>query len=275
MNLSAAYFYCQKITREHYENFPVASLFIPAHYRRHIAAIYAFARTADDFSDEMNDRQSILDWRSRLQRCTREKPEHPIFLALSHTIQVFDLPLQWLDDLLTAFLMDLDCHRYQSMQELQNYCKYSANPVGRLVLWIFGYRQESLMAYSDHITTALQLANFWQDISVDLKKDRLYIPKVYLEKYQLSEKDIFSQRPSDNFVLLLRDLIADTRRLFQLGMPLLREIQGRLRWELQLTIAGGLGILKKVEQYSPRILTFRPEISKWDWLKIISTTLSA
>ena len=273
MDLAAAYLYCQKMTREHYENFPVASFFIPARYRRHIAAIYAFARTADDFSDEMNDRHSILDWRSRLQRCTREKPEHPIFRALSNTIRTFDLPQQWLDDLLTAFLMDLDQQRYQTMAELQNYCRYSANPVGRLVLWIFGYRQESLMTYSDHITTALQLANFWQDISVDLKKDRLYIPKVYLEKYQLSEKDIFSQRPPIYFVAMLRELIAETRSLFRHGMPLLREVHGRLGWELQLTVAGGLGILKKVEMNAAAVITTRPTISKWDWLKIISTGL--
>jgi len=273
MDLAAAYLYCQKMTREHYENFPVASFFIPVRYRRHIAAIYAFARTADDFSDEMNDRHSILDWRSRLQRCTREKPEHPIFRALSNTIRTFDLPQQWLDDLLTAFLMDLDQQRYQTMAELQNYCRYSANPVGRLVLWIFGYRQESLMTYSDHITTALQLANFWQDISVDLKKDRLYIPKVYLEKYQLSEKDIFSQRPPIYFVAMLRELIAETRSLFRHGMPLLREVHGRLGWELQLTVAGGLGILKKVEMNAAAVITTRPTISKWDWLKIISTGL--
>jgi len=273
MDLAAAYLYCQKITREHYENFPVASFFIPVRYRRHIAAIYAFARTADDFSDEMNDRQSILDWRNNLQQCTREKSEHPIFLALSDTIRKFNLPPQWLDDLLTAFLMDLDQHRYQTMAELHNYCRYSANPVGRLVLWMFGYRKENLMAYSDYITTALQLTNFWQDISVDLKKDRLYIPIVYLEKYQLTEKDIFSQRPSAHFVSLLRDLIAETRSWYKHGMPLLREVQGRLGWELRLTVAGGLGILKKVEMNAAAVITTRPTISKWEWLKNISTSL--
>jgi len=129
------------------------------------------------------------------------------------------------------------------------------------------------MTYSDHITTALQLANFWQDISVDLKKDRLYIPKVYLEKYQLSEKDIFSQRPPIYFVAMLRELIAETRSLFRHGMPLLREVHGRLGWELQLTVAGGLGILKKVEMNAAAVITTRPTISKWDWLKIISTGL--
>jgi phytoene synthase len=273
MDLAAAYLYCQKITREHYENFPVASFFITVRYRRHIAAIYAFARTADDFSDEMNDRQSILEWRNNLQQCTREKSEHPIFLALSDTIRKFNLPPQWLDDLLTAFLMDLDQHRYQTMAELHNYCRYSANPVGRLVLWMFGYRKENLMAYSDYITTALQLTNFWQDISVDLKKDRLYIPIVYLEKYQLTEKDIFSQRPSVHFVSLLRDLIAETRSWYKHGMPLLREVQGRLGWELRLTVAGGLGILKKVEMNAAAVITTRPTISKWEWLKNISTSL--
>jgi len=275
MDLSSAYLYCQKIARNHYENFPVASLLIPASRRRHIAAIYAFARIADDFSDETNDRQSLMDWRDRLQRCTKQKSDHPIFRALAHTIQVFNLPIQWLDDLLTAFLMDLEHHRYQTMEEVHRYCKYSANPVGRIVLWIFGYQQENLMTYSDHITTALQLANFWQDISIDLKKDRLYIPREYLEKFQVLEQDIFLQRSSDNFVSMLRDLIEDNRRLFRQGSPLLRQIQGRLRWELQLTIAGGFRILDKIEAHLPNLLTGRPVLNRWDWTKIISAVMSA
>jgi squalene synthase HpnC len=274
MDLSSAYLYCQKIARDHYENFPVASLLIPASLRRHIAAIYAFARIADDFSDETNDRESLLDWRERLQDCTKRKSDHPIFLALAHTIQVFNLPIQWLDDLLTAFLMDLEQHRYQTMEEVHRYCKYSANPIGRMVLWIFGCRQEKLMTYSDHITTALQLANFWQDISIDLKKDRLYIPGEYLEKFQLLEQDIFLQRSSDNFVSMLRNLIEYNRQLFRQGSPLLQEIQGRLRWELQLTIAGGLRILEKVEAHLPTLLTTRPVLNRWDWMKIISAAVS-
>jgi squalene synthase HpnC len=275
MDLSSAYQYCQKIARDHYENFPVASLLIPASRRRHIAAIYAFARTADDFADEMNDREGLLDWRERLRDCTKRKSDHPIFQALAHTIQVFNLPIQWLDDLLTAFLMDLEQHRYQTMEDVHHYCRYSANPVGRIVLWIFGCRKEKLISYSDHITTALQLANFWQDISIDLKKDRLYIPGEYLKKFQLAEQDIFLQRSSDNFVSMLRTLIEYNRRLFWQGKPLLREIQGRLRWELQLTIAGGLRILEKVEAQLPSLLTTRPVLNRWDWMKIISAAVSA
>ncbi len=211
MDLGSAYRYCQKISRSHYENFPVASLFIPADYRRHIAALYAFARTADDFSDEQHDRQSLLDWRARLLRCTQEKSQHPIFLALGHTIQCFDLPLSWLDDLLTAFLIDLDTNRYQTMEDLHHYCRYSANPVGRIILWIFGHRDEKLMRHSDSITTALQLANFWQDISVDIKRiDSIFRLNICVNfrwtsrKFSSNEYRIISYRWSMNWSIIMR-----------------------------------------------------------------------
>ncbi len=273
MDLISAYSYCQKITQSHYENFPVASLFIPANYRPHIFAIYAFARTADDFSDEEHDRRSLLDWRERLLRCTTEKPEHPIFLALGHTIRRFDLPLSWLDDLLTAFLIDLDTNRYRTMEDLHHYCRYSANPVGRIILWIFGYRDKELMNYSDFITTALQLANFWQDISVDIKKNRLYIPAEFLRKFQVSEQEIFQQRISHNFVQMINALVDYNYRLFKQGFPLVQKIEGRLQWEIKLTVAGGLEILKKVKHHLPHLLHDRPVLNRWDWMKIIISHL--
>ncbi len=273
MDLSKAYDHCMQITRNHYENFPVASLLIPPFYRKHIAAIYAFARQADDFSDELKDRKKLLDWRRRLNDCLQYKSDHPTFFALANTIKIFDLPTQWLDDLITAFLWDLDKNRFNDFTELLRYSKYSANPVGRIVLWIFNYRSEEIMQYADFITTALQLTNFWQDISVDLKKDKIYIPLNLLEEFSLKENDIVQQQISREFSFLLLELIKKTENLYHGGFPLLKYINGRLRWELQLTIMGGLTILKKVRDFGNLVLISRPALSKRDWFNITTSLI--
>ncbi len=274
MDLKSAYQHCLEITGNHYENFPVASMLIPTYYRKHIAAIYAFARTADDYSDVEGNRQKILDWRQQLLSCTTIPPDHLIFLALANTIRIFHIPVQLLDDLLTAFLMDLDVTRHQSLADLHAYCRFSANPVGRIILWIFNYRSESLLQYSDHITTALQLTNFWQDISIDLKKDRIYIPRYSLKKFGLTEEDLFQQKNTDNFSLMMDQLIGYTRTLFQKGMPLLNEVHGRLKWELRLTIAGGVTTLARVERHKSRLLSTRPVLNKWDWTVLVARIMT-
>ncbi len=273
MNLENAYNICLQITRDHYENFPVASFLIPAALQKHIAAIYAFARTADDFADEMQDREKLLDWREHLHSCTKSKTENPIFLALADTIEQYEIPPKWLDDLLTAFLLDLDKNRFTSISELESYCRFSANPVGRLVLWLFGYHSEDLMIYADQITTALQLTNFWQDISIDLKKDRIYIPTDLIEKYNLSEKDILMQQSSPDFGKMMGELIQQTAGYYEKGLPLTERISGRLKWELKFTLAGGKEILRKTEKYRQDLLIWRPALTRWDWIRLATQNI--
>jgi len=273
MNLDSAYNLCLQITRNHYENFPAASFLVPAHLRKHIGAIYAYARTADDFADEMQDRAKLLDWRRQLYGCTQSVPDNPIFFALAHTIEKFEIPVQWLDDLLTAFLLDLEKNRYASIAELESYCRFSANPVGRLVLWLFGYRSEDLMKYADQITTALQLTNFWQDISIDLKKDRIYIPTDLIKQFKLSEKNILMQQSSPDFGKMMGELIQRTARYFEKGSPLTGRVSGRLKWELKFTIAGGEEILRKTEKHKQDLLVWRPAITRWDWIKLAAQNI--
>lgn len=268
MNLEESYNYCLKLTRDHYENFPVASLLIPSKYRKDIAAVYAFARTADDFADELKDRSKLLDWRNQLYQCTEDIYTNPIFHALSDTIKQFQLPVEWLDNLLTAFLMDLDKTRFHDYNDLLHYCTYSANPVGRIVLWIFGYRSDDLMKRSDQITTALQLTNFWQDISIDINKGRLYIPLEILNRFKITESDIFQRKFSSNFALLMSELIKETNTLFSKGLALIDAVDGRLKLELKLTVAGGMEILKKVHKNREKILYYRPTVSTIDWIRL-------
>jgi squalene synthase HpnC len=273
MELQQAYQYCQKLAQEHYENFPVASRLLPGRLRPHIAAIYAFARIADDFADEANDLHALLDWRDQLFRAARGDYHHPVFQALHHTIRTFQLPVQWLDDLLTAFQQDLNKNRYRTFDELIAYTRYSANPVGRLVLWLFGYRSEELMQLADHITTGLQLVNFWQDLSVDLTRNRLYIPTELLHQYGISESALLNQKAPARFPELLHTLYRRTRWFFRAGRPLLHRVSGRLKWELKLTVAGGEAILDKTLLAGNKILFYRPNLNKFDWMKLIFKTV--
>ncbi len=268
MEIEKAYQHCMEITRNHYENFPVASKLIPSAYRPHIAAVYAFARTADDFADEAKDREKLLDWRKQLQNCVQGEISNPIFLALANTIDKFQLPVELLDNLCTAFLMDLDKNRFGTFDDLLGYCKYSANPVGRIVLWLFGFREEKTMRDADHLTSALQLTNFWQDISIDLHKGRIYIPVELMNRYGVGEEDILTGQFSTGFGLLMTELIKKTRALYQRGAAIFSKVKGRLGWELKLTILGGMTILEKVEQEQYRIFHNRPVLSKSDWAKI-------
>ena len=201
-HLERAYRYCQWVTFHHYENFPVASWLLPRSVRPHLAALYAFARSADDFADEGKYRDRSLDllarWRQALgviaSALTGPRNDglasQPIFLALSDTIRRFDLPVQWLEDLLTAFTMDVTKRRYADWEELLNYCRYSANPVGRLVLALFGVRDPKIQRMSDSICTALQMTNHWQDLGIDLARGILYIPQTFLREFRVGEQEL-------------------------------------------------------------------------------------
>jgi len=267
-SVEEAYAYCGQLTRSHYENFPVGSVLIPKHLRPHVHAIYAFARTADDFADEpgltTQERLSQLQcWEENLLTC-QQNPKGPIFTALSHTLTTQEIPIQLCQDLLTAFRMDVNHNRHSSLEELHHYCKYSANPVGRLILHLFGYRTKWAADHADAICSALQLANFWQDVGVDYSRDRIYLPTEEMSKFGVTETDLMHKRLSPQFRDLLRYLIQHTEDLFHQGFPLLTHVTGRLRYELRITWLGGMSILKKITQNDHDVFQKRPTVNKSD-----------
>jgi squalene synthase HpnC len=274
-NLDEAFAYCAKITNDHYENFPVASLFLPQDKRQYIQAIYAFARTADDFADELNrtpsERLSLLDeWEAQLQKCYEtSETTHPVFTALAETVHSLDIPVDPLRDLITAFKMDVTKNRYATFDEVLQYCRHSANPVGRLVLMIFGYRDEYLYSLSDHICTALQLANFWQDIPVDLKKNRIYIPQTDLQQFGYSEDDLRGHAMDERFRKLLKFEVERTREIFYAGSKLPSLVDRDLRLELRLIWFGGMSILHTIERSRYDVFRQRPELGVWNKVAIL------
>ena len=288
--LRQAYRYCEWMTTHHYENFPVASYLLPKSERPAIAAIYAFARSADDFADEAKYQGRSLEllngWREALKTCSNDSAKgssqstiassHPIFLALADAIHQHHLPVQLLQDLLTAFTMDVTKKRYANWEDLLTYCRYSANPVGRLVLTVFGVRDPALHELSDCICTGLQLANHWQDLSIDfLEKDRLYIPLDLLNVHgvdieELREKAPHHQRLPTGFRSVLVELVKRSYELFDRGEPLLSKVSGRLRLELKLTVLGGRAILDRVTAMDGHVLRSRPVLSPWAKLNLLA-----
>lgn len=273
-SISEAYDHCRVIAQNHYENFPVASFLIPAKLRKHVYAVYAFARHADDLSDEKHDREGLVQWKIRLHESVNGSAQHPIFIALSDTIHQFDLPLELFDRLLAAFEQDLDKNRFKDFDELFAYCENSANPVGRIVLLLNGYRKEELFGYSDHICTALQLTNFWQDVRIDIQKNRIYLPQDYMEKHHVTEEQIRNGIFDDRFRRLMISLVEEARQLFGKGMPIVENVAGRLRWELKFTIMGGLTILDRIAKINYNVLQNRPALNKLHWAGIAFNILS-
>jgi squalene synthase HpnC len=291
LSIQNAYHHCETLAKSHYENFPVGSLLIPKAKRPHIWSIYAFARMADDFADEgypsrnnfsdlnawrdaiVSGEQKRLEqldaWETQLKACYEGEPSHPIFIALAQTIRELQIPMKPLQDLLIAFKMDVTKRRYANWEEVLHYCQHSANPVGRLVLMVFGYQNEELFELSDAICTGLQLANFWQDISIDREKDRIYIPLDLLKKYNASDETVLD--PSNNFEWgsLLRDLGKFTETFFIKGSSLPSRVKGQLSWELRTTWLGGMTILKRACMNHRRSISERPKVKKMDWVKIL------
>lgn len=275
--MEKAYQFCQQLTKKHTENFPVASLAIPKNIRPHIAAVYAFARTADDFADETafeGERMAKLKaWEDELKNSIIKKTTHPVFLALSDTIKKFNLPITLFLDLLTAFKMDVVVTRFQTYEQLLGYCRYSANPVGRIILHLMGYPAPKFLEYSDAICTALQLANFWQDIEIDLAKGRIYIPLEDMHRFGCPETNLLQKTYDQNFERLLYFEVDRTFELFNKGKPLLNSIHGRFGFELKLTWMGGVSILKKIQQVKGNIFAKRPVLRKKDWAGLIIKAL--
>lgn len=268
--LKAACRYCRAINRAHYENFPVASILLPRKLRPHVDAIYAFSRVADDFSDEpeFDGRrlELLTQWESFLSQA---HPTHPIFVALKDAQAWHDLPLGLFLDLIRAFKQDVVKNRYENFSELLDYCRCSANPVGRLVLHIFGKDSDENLLASDKICTALQLANFWQDVAVDLEKDRVYLPREDLVRFDVSEDDLFAGRVSDGFAALMKFEIGRTRQFFVEGARLGENLKGRLGIEIRLTWLAGMRILQKIEAVGCDVYNRRPVLKKSDCLRLL------
>ena len=264
--------YCERLAKEHYENFPVG-WFIPERLRKYVYALYAFARTADDFSDEKVEPSALRlnhlqEWEDRLKAAVQGRADHPIFEALQQTFRETPLPPQLLADLLVAFRWDVTKTRYQNYAELEEYCRYSANPIGRAVLLLFGYTDPQLLALSDQICTGIQLVNHWQDIAVDWQKGRVYLPDEDLKKFHYSCDDLEAHRVNDPFRELMRFELDRTRRLFTAGRPLLNALSRRLRWQIELMWGGPMRILEKIEAVDYDIFQHRPRLTKRDLAKL-------
>ena len=273
-HIRQAYQHCQKIAAQHYENFPTASKLIHSDLRPAVAAIYAFARAADDMADEGNAAPDIrikqIDaWESLLERCVEEALDHPVFLALGDSIQRFNLPIQLLHDLLTAFRMDCSIHHYATEQELLFYCKHSANPVGRLILALHGIDDGKALGASDCICTALQLTNFWQDFSIDLPKGRCYLPESWLAKQNITGAALIASDVNiEQISPVIAQAIAFTDDLFQKGATLLPMLPWRLRLQIAATLHGGQAILSATHGLKNPLLE-RPQLQRKDWLNIL------
>lgn len=271
--------YCEKMATSHYENFPVASRFIPADKRKYVAAVYAFARTADDFADEPGytaaERiENLNDWAQQLRDCYNGQASHPVFVALGETAERFQIPIDLFENLLTAFRSDVTTHRYETFEQVLEYCSNSANPVGRLVLLLFNYRSELMLMHSDNICTALQLTNFWQDLSIDLDRDRLYLPKEDLDQFGVQEDMVFGRVSTIRFRKLISYEVSRTERLFREGRPLLHEVGRDLHFELKLTWNGGMGILRKIQAQGFDVFYKRPRLTTLDKFRLFLRTLA-
>jgi len=272
--LKQAYQHCLRLARGHYENFPTASLLIRRELRPAVAAIYAFARHADDIADEGDTlpekRLKQLDaWEALLERCPQEILDHPVFLALGDAITRFSLPLAPLHDLITAFRMDVSVHSYATQDELMFYCRHSANPVGRLMLALHGIARPEAQSASDAICTALQLTNFWQDLSRDLPRGRCYLPETWLAEAHLDSETMLHGEPhAEALQPVLARAVQYTTDLYERGRALLPLLPFRFRLQIAATLHGGMAVLNKVAACENPMCE-RPSLGKGDWMALL------
>ncbi|SRR5579871_5755500 len=264
--LEEAQAWCRQLAESHYENFHVASWFLPKKLRPHFHSIYAYCRISDDLGDEVRDTEqalALLDmWGRELDACYEGRARHPVFVALAETIRACSIPKQPFADLLIAFRQDQTVTRYETMRDLLDYCKYSANPVGRLVLYACGYTDEERFRLSDATCSALQLANFWQDVRVDYAKGRVYLPQDDMRRFGVRDESIAQGTATPGFRALLQSEVDFARALFEEGLPLIGMVDRDLALDLDLFSRGGLEILRAIERRNYDVLTERPAISK-------------
>jgi squalene synthase HpnC len=266
--------YCERLARSHYENFSVASWFLPARLRQHFFNVYAYCRISDDLGDEVgNPAASLLlldQWQKELEVCYAGSPRHPVFVALAETVRTFEIPQHEFSDLLSAFRQDQTITRYQTFDDLLGYCRNSANPVGHLVLYLGGYRDAERQKLSDYTCTALQLANFWQDVSVDYEKGRIYLPLESLRRFGVTEEDLTANRNTSSFCEMMCFEVARAREWFERGLPLVGKVEKELAIDLQLFTRGGQEILNAIEKQGYAVLGRRPSISKSRKLALVA-----
>jgi squalene synthase HpnC len=260
--------YTRWLATHHYENFHVVSFLLPKRLRQDFYNVYAFCRWADDLGDEIGDTAASLRllawWREELTAMYAGRTQHPVFVALEDTVHRYHLPITLFSDLISAFEQDQTVSRYADWDQLFAYCRCSANPVGRLVLRLCGYADDQRDRMSDSTCTALQLANFWQDVTVDFEKDRVYLPLDLLHRHGYSVEDLAARKFNAEFRAAMRDAVEVARKLFHQGLPLIKTVDRRLAFDLQLFSRGGLCILDKIEQLDFNVLARRPVVSKVD-----------
>ncbi|HEY1240082.1 MAG TPA: squalene synthase HpnC [Bryobacteraceae bacterium] len=270
--------YTRWLATRHYENFHVVSFLLPKRLHQDFFNVYAYCRWADDLGDEMGDCAEslrLLAWWSReLDAMYDGETTHPVFVALRPTVEKYGIPRQPFADLIQAFIQDQTVTRYANFEELFGYCRNSANPVGRLVLYLCGYSDAQRQSLSDATCTALQLANFWQDVTVDLRKDRVYIPLDAMARHGYTVDDLFARRFTPAFREVMRDIVRVARDLFHKGLPLVRCVDRRLALDLDLFSRGGLRVLDKIEQQGYDVLRARPAISKLERVGLLVQSLA-
>ena len=283
-SLDEARAYCERLARSHYENFSVATWFLPKRLHQHFFSVYAYCRISDDLGDEVGDTRlslALLDlWQHELDACyahlangSKPEPRHPVFVALAETIRQCGIPHLEFSDLLIAFRQDQTVTRYETFDELLGYCRNSANPGGHLVLYLCGYSDLDRQQLSDYTCTALQLANFWQDVAVDYEKGRIYLPLESLRRFGVSESDIAERRFTPQFRELMKFEVARAREWFVRGLPLAQKVDRELALDIELFSRGGQAILNAIENQGYDVLRSRPVVSKARKLSLLARAL--
>jgi squalene synthase HpnC len=273
-SLEAARAYCRRLATTHYENFSVATWFLPRRLRQHFYNVYAYCRISDDLGDEVGDPTASLQlldqWQGELEACYAGNPRHPVFVALAETVDTCAIPQHEFSDLLQAFRQDQTITRYQTFNDVLDYCVYSANPVGHLVLYLCGYCDAERHKLSDFTCTALQLANFWQDVSLDYGKGRIYLPLEDLRRWGVSEDELANSRNTPAFCSMMKFEVERAREWFQQGWPLMGQVNRGLAVDLELFTRGGQEILNAIERQGYAVLGRRPSISKARRLALVA-----
>lgn len=258
--------YCERLAKSHYENFSVATWFLPARLRQHFYNVYSYCRISDDLGDEAGGPQESLklldQWEEELKACYAGSPRHPVFVALTETVRQFEIPEHEFSDLLVAFRRDQAVTRFETFDDVLGYCRYSANPVGHLVLYLGGYNDAHRQQLSDSTCTALQLANFWQDVIVDWEKGRVYLPLEDLRSFGVAEEDLAARRATPQFLKMMKFEVERARDWFARGLPLIKMVSRELAIDLELFSRGGQEILNAIERQGFDVLKQRPVISK-------------
>jgi len=273
-SLEEAQEYCRQLARTHYENFSVATWFLPKKLRQDFLNVYAYCRISDDLGDEVGDAAAALalldEWQGELDACYEGSPRHPVLVALAETVRKFSIPKHEFSDLLIAFRQDQTVTRFETFDNVLAYCRYSANPVGHLVLYLCGYRDDERQQLSDYTCTALQLANFWQDVSVDYDKGRIYLPLEDLRRYAVSAQDLAGKRNTPAFREMMKFEVERARQWFERGLPLVGKVDKELAVDLELFTRGGQEILKAIERQGFAVLGRRPVISRTRKLALVA-----